>query len=135
MTIYLDTSVIVTALTPELHTDRVIEWFSVNRNAGFATSGWVKTEFASALAMKHRMKILTAALHQQAERQFAEMIESQLVELSISDSCFDSAATIVRTTTDGIRASDALHLAIAQRYRLVIATRDDVMKSTARSIA
>ena len=60
MTLYLDTSVLVAALTHEAETTRMQQWLRDQAVATLAVSEWVVAEFSSALALKMRSRQITA---------------------------------------------------------------------------
>ncbi len=58
--LYLDTSVIVSALTNEADTATFADWLSRQETSELTISDWTATEFASALSMKMRTGALGA---------------------------------------------------------------------------
>jgi uncharacterized protein len=52
--IYLDTSLLVTALTVEASSERVQRWFANQVADTLCTSSWTVTELSNALALKQR---------------------------------------------------------------------------------
>lgn len=63
--LYLDTSVLVAALTREPRTADMQAWLGAQEAGTLCISDWTVTEFSSALSMKVRMEILTA--HERAD--------------------------------------------------------------------
>ena len=53
---YLDTSLLVAALTNEAHTRPAQDWLAAQPAGSIAISDWVVTEFSAALSMKLREK-------------------------------------------------------------------------------
>lgn len=128
---YVDASLIIPTLVVETASDPAVDWFAAHDTAEFFISAWVETEVASALAMKRRMGMLDAAKTNAAENRFDIMASTLFSFAPISTASFRDAASIVRTTGTGVRAADALHLAVARRSALGIATCDRVMHATA----
>jgi uncharacterized protein len=58
---YLDTSVLVAAITKESGSPSVRDWLAAREPGELATSAWVATEFHSALGIKVRSGGLSAA--------------------------------------------------------------------------
>ncbi len=54
LTVYVDTSVLVAALTHESRTGEMQEWLAAQPVGGLAISDWVMTEFSAALSVKLR---------------------------------------------------------------------------------
>lgn len=114
--LYLDTSVLVPLFVPEPLSEPVRDWFEVQATAGamLAISAWTLTEFASAMGIKVRDKGL---MPEQAQTACALMQKLQLDSLRMftpTRSTFERAAEYLAQHALGLRAGDALHLAIAQ---------------------
>ncbi len=114
--LYLDTSVLVPLFVPEPLSEPVRAWFDVQATAGatLAISAWTLTEFASAMGIKVRDKGLKP---EQAQTACALMRKLQLDSLRVftpTRSAFERAAEYLAQHALGLRAGDALHLAIAQ---------------------
>ena len=121
---YLDTSLLVAALTSEHETGRAQAWIEEQRRSGFSTSFWINVELSSALARKQRMRELQAEERADAWAAFAQLAESSFAVLPISDLDFHAAARFVQRSTLGLRASDALHLAVVFRHGETLCTLD-----------
>ena len=89
MTKYLDTSVLVSALTHEAASAGTRAWFDRQETGDLVISDWVVTEFSAALSIKLRTGAIVAD-------QFAL----------------------------GLRAADALHLAVVLDHGAVMCTLD-----------
>lgn len=124
MTIYLDTSVLVAALTAETATPRIQQWLSDSVALDLAVSGWVVVEFSSALSLKMRDGRLDASMHERALTGFRLLANGSLTMLDIKGSHFTAAAGIADQHSSGLRAGDALHLAICADYGAAICTLD-----------
>lgn len=124
MTLYLDTSVLVAALTHEAETARMQQWLRDQAVATLAVSEWVVAEFSSALALKMRSRQITAANRADALAAFARLVEESFTLLAISGLQFRTAARFADRYELGLRAGDALHLAICADHGATLCTLD-----------
>lgn len=124
MILYLDTSILVAALTPEPSTDRVQEWISKQLPGALAVSEWVSVEFSSALAIKTRSKSIDLRLRADALATYARFCEQSFEILSVKDRHMQAAARIVDQYALGLRGGDATHLAICADYGVTLCTLD-----------
>jgi predicted nucleic acid-binding protein len=115
--LYLDTSYLVPLFLPEVTSERVERFLGRKHGAPLAISHWTRVEFLSALAREVRMGSLTRKAAHEADAQFSETAaESFLILLPTTDD-FDLAGQFLRQHESGLRAGDALHLAIASNNR------------------
>lgn len=121
---YLDTSVLVSALVQEVHTDRAQSWLADRKSDELAISDWVISEFSSALSMKIRLKILSEEDRAASMAGFARLTESFLVILPIYSEHFRLAARFADRHELHLRAGDALHLAVASKAGFTLCTLD-----------
>ena len=118
---YLDTSVLVAALGNEQHTVKTQNWLAEQPAEDLFISDWVITEFSSALALKLRTRQIKDHHRAECLSAFARLIEHNLTVLSVSTADFRAAARLADQPHIGLRADDALHLAIcaARGLRMV----------------
>lgn len=121
---YLDTSVLIAALTPEPASKAVLDWLAAREAGSLSISGWVNTEVSSALAIKLRTKALTLTERAEILTAYHRLVEESLTVEAISARHFETAARFVDQYELGLRAGDALHLAIASERGLTLATLD-----------
>lgn len=114
--IYLDTSVVVALLTPEESSSRALNWFAQSREP-LISSDWLITETHSALGIKQRHHGLSAEAHQAAGEQFERLLQSGIELRSLDRSLFRQAGELLKDSVLGLRAGDALHLAVALHSR------------------
>ena len=124
MTLYLDTSLVVAALTREPKTLDTQAWLGNQPPAELAISDWVVTEFSAALSIKLRTKQLDANDRAVALAKFAALCSESVDILPISGLQFRAAARFADQHALGLRAGDALHLAICADHGATICTLD-----------
>lgn len=124
MTLYLDTSLLVAALTKEAETSRMQAWLGKQEAGNLAISDWVTTEFSSALSMKLRARHIQAVHRADALAMFTRLVADSLTILPVSGFQFRTAALFADQHALGLRAGDALHLAICADYGATLCTLD-----------
>lgn len=122
--LYLDTSLIVAALTREAGTALVQRWLAETDPASFAVSNWSMTETASALAIKLRTGELDLDRRALALAVFNRLVRESFTLLPITADDFRSAARYVDHHSLGLRAGDALHLAVVADHGATLCTLD-----------
>lgn len=132
--IYVDTSALVALLTVEPATAGVTAWFAANAEP-LVSGDWCAVEFASALAAKQRAKTLRPAQAKAAHAAFETLTAGGLRLLPVSRAAFQQAAMLCKPTAGGLRAGDALHLAVAlEAGATALAGLDRVMNASARRL-
>lgn len=132
--IYVDTSVIVAMLTVEPMTEAVKQWYA-RLHAVPVSSDWCATEFASAIAIKVRTGGLSARHAKAVARAFDTLTAGGLRLLPVSRDAFHMAARLARQHKHGLRAGDALHLAVAKEARATgIGSLDSALSANARRL-
>jgi len=124
LTLYLDTSLLVAALTREADTERMQAWLSAQEPEMLAISEWVTTEFSSALSIKLRTGQIQASHRADALAMFQRLIAESFTVLPVSGLQFRTAARFADRSTLGLRAGDALHLAICADHGATLCTLD-----------
>ncbi len=79
-----------------------------------AISNWTIVEFASLLSRRVRMGELSATLMQNVMESFREDAEQSFSMVAVTAADFQLASKLILQWETGLRAGDALHLAIAQ---------------------
>ena len=131
---YVDTSVLVAALVKEIHTPRAQRWLTPGESEDFAISDWVIAEFSSALSMKLRLGSIALDLRRSALEALGIMIEQSMVLLPVTGVHFRMAARFADQHQLGLRAPDALHLAIAAERGAVLCTMDKRLAGAAGAL-
>jgi predicted nucleic acid-binding protein len=118
---YLDTGILVKLLTPDPETaffERELQGHPM------ATSELALVEVKSALFAKERANIITREQRLRAEAKFAEMIETEILELrNLNNRVLRKATQVIQSCHPDVplRALDALHVAtcdLAQEFPL-----------------
>jgi len=128
---YIDTSVWVAALCHEAFTVRAQGWLEKQAAGALHVSGWVQAEFASALSLKQRCGQLDAAQAAIAMTLFSATLEQACSRVAVEEADFALAARLVADPASGLRAGDALHLAMAARQGLALVTFDTILAKAA----
>src|SRR6266852_8811307 len=122
--LYLDTSLLVAALTNETETERMQRWLGQQRADDLAISDWVATEFSSALSIKLRTRQIEASHRADALATFTRLATDSFTVVPVSRLQFRTAARFVEQHVLGLRAADALHLAICADHGATLCTLD-----------
>ncbi len=114
---YFDTSFLVPLILPESTSDLIAGFFEGLPMAELAVSHWTRVEFSSLLAREVRMDGLSADAARQADARFETMIEESFSVLLPNGDDFNLAKEYIRHFDTGLRAGDAMHLAIAMNHK------------------
>ena len=119
---YLDSSVAVSAVSAEISTATVLEWLGTNDD--LSISDWVITEAAAALSQKRRTGVVSAEEHRAALDALQGQIGTAYPSVAVTRQDFRLAARFVERPETGLRAADALHLALASATEATLVTLD-----------
>ncbi len=114
---YFDTSYLVPLLVPEATSERVADFLRGLPPGDLAISHWTRLEFSSLLGREVRMGHLAAKTAALIDAQFQDLVERSFVVLLPTAQDFVLARNYLGHHRTGLRAGDALHLAIAHNHR------------------
>ncbi|MBB2166900.1 type II toxin-antitoxin system VapC family toxin [Gluconacetobacter aggeris] len=124
MSLYIDTSVLVAALTNGSQTARMQSWLAGQAPEDLFISDWVFTEFSSALSIKLRTGQITVTDRANALALFMRLSTESFETLPITSQQCRTAARFSDQYALGLRAGDALHLAICADHGTTLCTLD-----------
>lgn len=131
--IYCDASLMVASLATEPLSDIARKFLSGLADEKLVVSPWVSTEVASALAMKMRQGVWSETQRNTLLDTWRGIAAALKVEL-VEQEHFHLAETLVNSGRRGLRAGDALHLAIARCAGFALATLDRDLADAAESV-
>jgi predicted nucleic acid-binding protein len=131
---YADTSVLVAVFTQEVASNRATVWLRLSEPEGVAISEWVATEFVAALSTKIRTKQIDEGYRDNALGLFKKTARESIQVVAVTEAHFKRAAQFAHDYKLGLRAGDALHLAIASDQKAVLCTLDKRLASAGRAL-
>ncbi len=122
--LYLDTSVLVSALTNETGTAAAQAWLAGQDCHALTISDWVVTEFSCALSIKLRNGLLGPEHRASVLSAFTRLVAETLQVVPVQRESFRIAARFADQPGSHLRAGDALHLAICAEHGATLCTLD-----------
>ena len=122
--LYLDTSLLVAALTNETETERMQRWLGQQAEDDLSISDWVVAEFSSALSIKLRAGHIEPAHRADALAMFARLTTDNFLVVPVARLQFRTAALFADQHGLRLRPGDALHLAVCADHGATLCTLD-----------
>lgn len=111
--IYLDTSALAPLVIAEAESDAMEARLRRIKPGELVTSQWAQVEMASLVARKLRMNELTEAQAEAVRHQFSLVLDESFELLTPDRTDYATASEYLAVPRTGLRAGDALHLAVA----------------------
>lgn len=115
--LYFDTSFLVPLILPEATSEAIAEFIQGLPADQFTVSHWTRVEFSSLIAREVRMGGLDAQAAALADARFEAMVDESFALILPNVDDFNLAKEYLGHFETGLRAGDALHLAIARNHR------------------
>ena len=129
--LYFDTSFLTPLLLQEQSTARVERYVAQLPAGTLYISHWTRVEFASLIAREVCMSSLSPDQGREILGQFGKLIEESYRVVTPGVADFELAMRFVSEFSSGLRAGDALHLAIARNHdaEQVLSLDDGLLKA------
>ena len=114
--LYFDTSFLAPLILPEATSDQIAAFLSRLPAGELTVSHWTMVELASLIAREVRMGGLNSRAAERADARFEAMVDASFSVLLPSADDFALAKRYLGRFESGLRAGDALHLAIATNH-------------------
>ncbi len=129
-----DASVVVSAFVEEVSSQAARTWLSALDSGELMSSWWCVTEVASALAAKAR-RLESPPNHARRYVDAARaLLTGSAIVIDVEQRHFVSAAELLTRCGSPLRASDALHLAVASHFGATLCTLDRRMAEAGHAL-
>ncbi len=115
--VYLDTSFVAPLVVAEDSSDAVEAFVLKVKPGELTTSMWTQVELYSLVSRKVRMGELSDSQAEVVRGEFDRVLAESFEMLAPTAADFAAAAKYLESPKTGLRAGDALHLAIAANHR------------------
>ena len=130
MSVYLDASILVSFFAIDTLSSRAES--VLKTQSGVIVSNFAAVEFASALARRVRIRLLTEQEARIAFSTFDAWADRTAILVNMDNTDISAAAAFLRRLDLTLRTQDALHVAMARRLDAALLTFDKQMREAAR---
>ncbi|MHB8788033.1 MAG: type II toxin-antitoxin system VapC family toxin [Thauera sp.] len=134
MALYADTCILLPLFFRDTSTEAVLAWLGGVGNETVLISQWTRTEFASAAGIMARRGDISADLHREGLERFDRLVSARLSTELVDTTDFDRARSWIADYRSGLRAGDALHLAVCARLSARLCTADGPLARAAADV-
>ncbi|MEN3385383.1 MAG: uncharacterized protein V7608_5427 [Hyphomicrobiales bacterium] len=114
--LYFDTSFLVPLVVREASSNDIERFVKSLPAEAITVSQWTCVEFSSLLARDVRMRVLSGAEALEADAEFDALVQRSFAVVVPTADDFKQSRQYLRRYETGLRAGDALHLAIARNH-------------------
>jgi uncharacterized protein len=133
--LYFDTSFLAPLFKPEASSLEIKRFMTELAPVQLAISSWTRVEFYSLLSKNVRMGLLPPVQADAAEAAFETFVARGCTMIDVARDDFNVAGHFLADRHSGLRAGDALHLAIASNHAIAsIYSLDRIMIAVGRSL-
>ena len=133
MSVYLDTSVLVSMWVQDAHSEYIDHWCA-GLDEPMLVSNWAAAEFTSALGARQRNASLTPEESESAELALDGWLAAGVDTIDLVAADVSLARRLMRASSTPLKAPDALHLAATRRTGATLATLDRPLQRAAESL-
>jgi hypothetical protein len=132
--VYIDTSALVPMIVTETGTPPIVAWLANQRDDAPAISTWTRVELVSAISGKIRASVIapSEAVRALAWARSQLLPRFRLVTLESAD--VEAAESLLERFELGLRAGDALHVAVVRRLGESLLTLDRRLAAGAEAL-
>lgn len=134
MAMYADTCILLSLFFRDTGTRAALDWLEAVGSETILISPWTHTEFASAAGIIARRSDLTPELHHEGLVRFARFVDTRLAMEPVVGADFERATGWISDYRTGLRAGDALHLAVCARLNVQLCTADGMLAGAASAV-
>ncbi len=134
MRLYLDTSALVALFVNDAHSDNVMRLIRAD-DTDLMVSDFARAEFAAVIGRMVRTRAFSLDEARVIFRTFDAWADDLTGAVTTEANDITDTEAILRRLDLGLRAPDALHIAIVRRVGATLATFDNRMADAARALA